>query len=90
MDKNGSRQPAVIAMLCSISKPLNNDPALLYLGQVKTLFHEFGHVLHLICSEVRAFGCYAKIYEIFLDKHHIDSGRGFYGDTKPNARTLEF
>jgi peptidyl-dipeptidase Dcp len=49
-DLLGSR--AVVAINLNITQPAENDPTLLTLDEVTTLFHEFGHALHNIFSDV--------------------------------------
>jgi peptidyl-dipeptidase Dcp len=46
------RKPVVVNNL-NISKPEPGQPALLTFGEVTTLFHEFGHALHGMLSDVR-------------------------------------
>ena len=38
---------------CNFSKPAEGSPALLNLDEARTLFHEFGHALHGLLSNVR-------------------------------------
>jgi thimet oligopeptidase len=44
--EDGSYQNPVCAMVANFTKPTKDTPALLQHGEVETLFHEFGHVLH--------------------------------------------
>jgi len=43
---NGEYQRPVVAMICNFPAPAGDKPALLSHGDVETLFHEFGHVMH--------------------------------------------
>lgn len=44
--EDGSYQNPVCAMVANFTKPTKDNPSLLQHGEVETLFHEFGHVLH--------------------------------------------
>ncbi|GAB7193586.1 M3 family metallopeptidase [Kineococcus sp. NUM-3379] len=45
-------RPVVVTVL-NVPPPAGDDPALLTLDEVTTLFHEFGHALHGLLSDVR-------------------------------------
>lgn len=42
-----------VAIVCNFTKPTKTKPSLLTLDEVLTLFHEFGHALHGMLSQVR-------------------------------------
>lgn len=57
--RDGSRQYPCCIMLCNFTKPTSDKPSLLRHSEVETFFHEFGHVMHNICTEatVNPFSC---------------------------------
>jgi peptidyl-dipeptidase Dcp len=50
--KFGTEVDPVVNLVCNFSKPVGNDPALITLEEVETLFHEFGHALDNLCSDI--------------------------------------
>ncbi|MBK9256375.1 MAG: M3 family metallopeptidase [Saprospiraceae bacterium] len=50
--KDGKRVPPVISIVCNFTKPTGDTPALLTFDEVTTYFHEFGHALHGLLSNV--------------------------------------
>ncbi|MEY3561861.1 MAG: Peptidyl-dipeptidase Dcp, partial [Actinomycetota bacterium] len=54
VDQSGllGKKPVVVNNM-NIPKPAGNNPALMTLDEVNTLFHEFGHTLHGLLSNVR-------------------------------------
>jgi len=56
--EDGSYQNPLCAMVANFTKPTEDGPSLLQHGEVETLFHEFGHVLHqnLGRTELGRFG----------------------------------
>lgn len=49
---NGSIERPVIAIVCNFTKPTADRPSLLTHGEVTTLFHEMGHAVHALLSDV--------------------------------------
>jgi peptidyl-dipeptidase Dcp len=50
--KAGKRIPPVISIVCNFTPPAGDAPALLSFDEVTTFFHEFGHALHGLLSNV--------------------------------------
>ncbi len=51
--KDGKRVQPVVSIVCNFTKPVGDNPALLTLDEVETLFHEYGHGLHQLFSDVK-------------------------------------
>ncbi|MGB7528485.1 M3 family metallopeptidase [Sphingobacterium cellulitidis] len=51
--QNGKRIAPVISIVCNFTKPVGDNPALLTFDEATTLFHEFGHALHGLFSNVK-------------------------------------
>ena len=49
---DGKRLAPVISIVCNFTKPSGDVPALLTFDEVTTFFHEFGHALHGLLSNV--------------------------------------
>ena len=50
--QNGKRIAPVVSIVCNFSRPTGGAPALLSMDEVHTFFHEFGHALHGLLSNV--------------------------------------
>jgi peptidyl-dipeptidase Dcp len=48
----GAVQKSLIAIVCNFTKPTDTTPSLLTHGEVLTLFHEMGHAIHALLSNV--------------------------------------
>eukprot|EP00300_Choanocystis_sp_HF-7_P012031 c17715_g1_i1.p2 GENE.c17715_g1_i1~~c17715_g1_i1.p2 ORF type:complete len:721 (+),score=188.43 c17715_g1_i1:3096-5258(+) len=48
---DGVHQTPVAAIVCNFTKPTSDRPSLLQFEEVETFFHEFGHVMHELCSK---------------------------------------
>ena len=51
--KDGERVAPIISIVCNFTKPVGDQPALLTFDEASTLFHEFGHALHGLLSNVK-------------------------------------
>ncbi|MES2733300.1 MAG: M3 family metallopeptidase [Bacteroidota bacterium] len=54
--QNGENIRPHVAIVCNFTKPTATKPSLLTFNEVTTLFHEFGHSLHGILSDVKYQG----------------------------------
>eukprot|EP00241_Pyramimonas_parkeae_P004097 CAMPEP_0114254102 /NCGR_PEP_ID=MMETSP0058-20121206/16786_1 /TAXON_ID=36894 /ORGANISM="Pyramimonas parkeae, CCMP726" /LENGTH=686 /DNA_ID=CAMNT_0001368271 /DNA_START=197 /DNA_END=2257 /DNA_ORIENTATION=- len=46
----GARLPPCCAVVANMTRPTPQRPALMRFREVETFFHEFGHVVHCVCS----------------------------------------
>ncbi len=49
---DGKRIAPIISIVCNFTKPTGNNPSLLTFDETTTFFHEFGHALHGLLSDV--------------------------------------
>ncbi len=54
--KDGKRVLPVSTIVCNFTRPVGNSPALLTIDETETFFHEFGHALHTLFSQVKYYG----------------------------------
>lgn len=52
VEKNGQHITPIISIVCNFSKPTGDSPSLLNFDELTTYFHEFGHALHGLLSNV--------------------------------------
>lgn len=51
LEGNNILEP-IVAIVCNFTKPTQDAPALITFGEVTTLFHEMGHAIHALLSNV--------------------------------------
>jgi len=51
-DQNGTIELPLVHIVMNFTKPTGDKPALLTFNEVETLFHEFGHALHALLTDV--------------------------------------
>jgi len=49
--KDGTKRHPAAAMVANFTKPTSTKPSLLKMDEVVTYFHEFGHVMHELCTK---------------------------------------
>ena len=64
----GKQQTPVSAMVCNFTKPTATEPSLLGHDEVETFFHEFGHVVHNLCSTAKVgYFSGTSVYRDFVE-----------------------
>lgn len=66
---DGTRQLPVGAMLANFTKPTTEKPSLLGHNEVETYFHEFGHLMHHICSR----SVFAKFSGLRVEEDFVEA-----------------
>ena len=51
-DQGENMREPIVAIVCNFTKPTKDTPSLLSFGEVTTLFHEMGHAIHALMSDV--------------------------------------
>ncbi len=64
--KAGKDIRPIVVNVCNFTRPTADQPALLRLEEVETLFHEFGHGLHSLLSRIR-YGSLARVPQDFVE-----------------------
>ncbi len=54
--ENGERKAPLVTIVCNFTRPVGDKPALLSSDEANTFFHEFGHALHGLLSNVHYRG----------------------------------
>ena len=54
---DGSIQTPVAYLTCNFNAPIGNKPALFTHDEVTTLFHEFGHGIHHMLTQIDVLRC---------------------------------
>lgn len=49
---DGKIQRPLVAIVCNFTKPTKDRPSLITFDEVETLFHEMGHAVHMLVSDV--------------------------------------
>jgi len=69
IEKGGKRNPIGAAMVANFTKPTKEKPSLLKFDEVETYFHEFGHLMHDLCSTAR----YARMAGTSVERDFVEA-----------------
>ena len=66
-NRSGKRVIPLVTNVSNFTPPGKGRPALLSLNEVRTLFHEFGHALHVLLSDVTYPGSATRVKVDFVE-----------------------
>jgi peptidyl-dipeptidase Dcp len=68
LEEDGADKRPHVSIVCNFTAPTPGKPSLLTYMEVQTLFHEFGHALHSLLSQVRyrSLSC-TNVYRDFVE-----------------------
>ena len=81
IDRKGENIRPHVSVVMNLTKPTDEKPALLTLGEVETFLHEFGHALHAIFSNCRfeSLSCTNVLWDFvelpsqFMENYAVES-----------------
>lgn len=82
---NGQNQKPLAALVCNFTKPTKDKPSLLSHDEVETFFHEFGHCLHSILTEVE----YAEFSGTAVARDFVEAPSQMFENWVWNADVLK-